>query len=158
MIAIAAGGQGLILFVSGNAMASRFASASTSSAVEDTRFTKAGSSRSCCRVAHGRAHRRGIASAGWLIIAQGIDGGLLPIFPSRARLISASGWSCCSASHRLIPALQASRLKIVDALRRQGEVSETGCRKPSPSPRSRSDRSRSGWEPRWSRSSASPAW
>jgi putative ABC transport system permease protein len=126
MVAIAAVVMFFILFVAGNAMAQSIRERTNELGVLKTLGFTQGRilvlvllESSLIAVLGGGL---GLALA-WIIIAQGDPtGGLLPIFhlPARDLLIGAVLILLLGFGAGLLPALQASRLKIVDALRRTG--------------------------------------
>ena len=126
MIAIAAVVMGFILFVSGNAMAQSIRERINELGVLKTlgftngRILAIVLFESLMVALIGGAVGLGLA---WLIIAQGDPtGGLLPIFhfPVRDLIFGIVLVVLLGIGTGMIPALQASRLKIVDALRRTG--------------------------------------
>ncbi len=128
MIAIAAVVMGFILFVAGNAMAQSIRERTNELGVlktlgfSDGRILTIVLLESCAIADHRRRHR----PAAWpgLIIAQGDPtGGMLPIFHFPPRDLVFGIVLVARARPRrpaCCPAVQASRLKIVDALRRTG--------------------------------------
>ena len=126
MIAIAAVVMGFILFVAGNAMAQSVRERINELGVlktlgfSDTRILSIVLLESCAIAVLGGG--LGLLLA-WIIIAQGDPtGGFLPIFhfPPRDLAFGAVLVALLGIGTGLIPALQAKRLKIVDALRRTG--------------------------------------
>ena len=126
MIAISAVVMGFILFVAGNAMAQSVRERISELGVlktlgfSDGRVLALVLVESCTMAIVGGGV--GLALA-WLIIAQGDPtGGFLPIFhfPTRDVVFGVVLVALLGAGTGLIPALQARRLKIVDALRRAG--------------------------------------
>ena len=126
MIAIAAVVMGFILFVAGNAMAQSIRERINELGVLKTLGFTDGKIlaivllESCAIAVIGGGI--GLALA-WAIIAQGDPtGGLLPIFhfPPRDLVFGIALVALLGIGTGLVPALQASRLKIVDALRRTG--------------------------------------
>jgi putative ABC transport system permease protein len=124
VIRIAALVMGLILFVAGNAMAQSIRERINELGVlktlgfTDGRILALVLLESCTLAIIGG----GIGLAiGWLIVAQGDPtGGFLPTFyfPARDLLLGIALVLALGLATGLLPALQASRLKIVDALRR----------------------------------------
>jgi putative ABC transport system permease protein len=124
VIRIAALVMGLILFVAGNAMAQSIRERINELGVlktlgfTDGRILALVLLESCTLAIIGG----GIGLAiGWLIVAQGDPtGGFLPTFyfPVRDLLLGIALVLALGLATGLLPALQASRLKIVDALRR----------------------------------------
>ena len=126
MIAIAAVVMGFILFVAGNAMAQSIRERTNELAVLKTLGFGDGKIlaivllESCAIALIGGAIGLGLAS---LIIAQGDPtGGMLPIYylPPRDLVFGIALVIVLGLATGLLPAVQASRLKIVDALRRTG--------------------------------------
>jgi putative ABC transport system permease protein len=126
MIAISAVVMGFILFVAGNAMAQSVRERISELGVlktlgfSDGRVLALVLLESCTIAIVGGGI--GLALA-WVIIAQGDPtGGFLPIFhfPTRDIVFGVVLVALLGAGTGLIPALQAQRLKIVDALRRAG--------------------------------------
>jgi putative ABC transport system permease protein len=126
MIAIASVVMFFILFVAGNAMAQSIRERTNELGVLKTLGFGEGSIlmlvllESCAIAVVGGGI--GLAVA-WLIIAQGDPtGGLLPAFylPRRDLILGIALMLLLGLGTGLLPALQASRLKIVDALRRTG--------------------------------------
>ena len=126
MVAIAAVVMGFILFVAGNAMAQSIRERINELGVlktlgfQDGKILTIVLLESCAIAVIGGGI--GLALA-WAIIAQGDPtGGMLPIFhfPPRDLLFGIALVALLGIGTGLIPALQASRLKIVDALRRTG--------------------------------------
>jgi putative ABC transport system permease protein len=126
MIAISAVVMSFILFVAGNAMAQSVRERISELGVlktlgfSDGRVLALVLAESCTMAIVGGGV--GLALA-WLIIAQGDPtGGFLPIFhfPTRDLVFGVVLVGLLGAGTGLIPALQARRLKIVDALRRAG--------------------------------------
>ena len=124
VIRIAALVMGLILFVAGNAMAQSIRERINELGVlktlgfTDGRILALVLFESCTLAIIGG----GIGLAiGWLIVAQGDPtGGFLPTFyfPVRDLILGIALVLALGLATGLLPALQASRLKIVDALRR----------------------------------------
>jgi putative ABC transport system permease protein len=126
MIAITAVVMGFILFVAGNAMAQSIRERTNELAVLKTLGFGDGKIlaivllESCAIALIGGAIGLGLAS---LIIAQGDPtGGMLPIYylPPRDLVFGIALVIVLGLATGLLPAVQASRLKIVDALRRTG--------------------------------------
>ena len=126
MIAITAVVMGFILFVAGNAMAQSIRERVNELGVlktlgfQDSRILMIVLLESCTIAVIGGAIGLGVA---WLIIAQGDPtGGMLPIFhfPPRDLVFGVVLVALLGIGTGLVPAVQASRLKIVDALRRTG--------------------------------------
>ena len=126
MIAITAVVMGFILFVAGNAMAQSIRERTNELGVlktlgfQDGKILTIVLLESCAIAVIGGGI--GLALA-WLIIAQGDPtGGMLPIFhfPPRDLVFGVVLVVVLGLATGLIPAVQASRLKIVDALRRTG--------------------------------------
>ena len=126
MVAIAAVVMGFILFVAGNAMAQSIRERINELGVlktlgfTDARILAIVLLESCTLAVLGGGIGLLVA---WLLIAQGDPtGGLLPIFhfPPRDVVFGIVLVLLLGLGTGLIPALQASRLKIVDALRRTG--------------------------------------
>jgi putative ABC transport system permease protein len=126
MIAIAAVVMGFILFVAGNAMAQSIRERINELGVlktlgfTDGRILAIVLLESCTVAIIGGG--LGLALA-WLIIAQGDPtGGMLPIFhfPAKDVAFGMILVGLLGLGTGLLPAVQASRLKIVDALRRTG--------------------------------------
>ena len=124
MIAITAVVMGFILFVAGNAMAQSIRERTNELAVLKTLGFGDGKIlaivllESCAIALIGGAIGLGLAS---LIIAQGDPtGGMLPIYylPPRDLVFGIALVIVLGLATGLLPAVQASRLKIVDALRR----------------------------------------
>jgi putative ABC transport system permease protein len=124
MVRIAALVMGLILFVAGNAMAQSIRERINELGVlktlgfGDGRILALVLFESCALALIGGALGLGIA---WFIIAQGDPtGGFLPAFyfPVRDLVLGVALVFGLGVATGIIPALQASRLKIVDALRR----------------------------------------
>ena len=118
------GGDGFILFVAGNAMAQSIRERTNELAVLKTLGFSDGKIltivllESCAIAVIGGAIGLGLAS---LIIAQGDPtGGMLPIYylPARDLVFGIALVLVLGLGTGLLPAVQASRLKIVDALRR----------------------------------------
>ena len=126
MIAIAAVVMGFILFVAGNAMAQSIRERTNELGVLKTLGFQDGTIltivllESCAIAVIGGTIGLGLA---WMIIAQGDPtGGMLPIFhfPPRDLVFGAVLVVVLGLATGMIPAMQAGRLKIVDALRRTG--------------------------------------
>jgi putative ABC transport system permease protein len=126
MMAITAIVMGFILFVAGNAMAQSIRERINELGVlktlgfTDGRILGLVLLESCTIAVVGGAIGLGLS---WAIVAQGDPtGGLLPAFyfPARDLLFGALLIALLGLGTGLLPALQASRLKIVDALRRTG--------------------------------------
>jgi putative ABC transport system permease protein len=126
MIAITAVVMGFILFVAGNAMAQSIRERTNELGVLKTLGFQDGTIltivllESCAIAVIGGTI--GLALA-WMIIAQGDPtGGMLPIFhfPPRDLVFGAVLVVVLGLATGMIPAMQAGRLKIVDALRRTG--------------------------------------
>jgi putative ABC transport system permease protein len=126
MIAITAVVMGFILFVAGNAMAQSIRERTNELGVlktlgfQDGRILTIVLLDSCAVGVSGGAIGRGLA---WLIIAQGDPtNGMLPTFyfPARDLVFGIVLVAVLGFATGLIPAVQASRLKIIDALRRTG--------------------------------------
>ncbi len=126
MIAIAAVVMGFILFVAGNAMAQSIRERTNELGVlktlgfGDAQILTIVLVESCAIAVIGGGIGLGLASA---IIAQGDPtGGMLPIFyfPPRDLVFGIMLVILLGVATGLIPAVQAGRLKIVDALRRTG--------------------------------------
>jgi putative ABC transport system permease protein len=124
MVAITAVVMGFILFVAGNAMAQSIRERINELGVlktlgfQDSRILMIVLLESCTIAVVGGAI--GLALA-WAIIAQGDPtGGMLPIFhfPPRDLVFGVILVALLGIGTGLVPAVQASRLKIVDALRR----------------------------------------
>jgi putative ABC transport system permease protein len=126
MIAITAVVMGFILFVAGNAMAQSIRERTNELGVLKTLGFNDGKIlaivllESCAIAVIGGGIGLGLA---WTIIAQGDPtGGMLPIFhfPPRDLVFGAVLVVVLGLATGMIPAVQAGRLKIVDALRRTG--------------------------------------
>jgi putative ABC transport system permease protein len=126
MMAITAIVMGFILFVAGNAMAQSIRERINELGVlktlgfTDGRILGLVLLESCTIAVVGGAIGLGLS---WAIVAQGDPtGGLLPAFyfPARDLLFGTLLIALLGLGTGLLPALQASRLKIVDALRRTG--------------------------------------
>jgi putative ABC transport system permease protein len=126
MIAIAAVVMGFILFVAGNAMAQSIRERTNELGVLKTLGFQDGTIlmivllESCAIAVIGGTIGLGLA---WMIIARGDPtGGMLPIFhfPPRDLVFGAVLVVVLGLATGMIPAVQAGRLKIVDALRRTG--------------------------------------
>jgi putative ABC transport system permease protein len=126
MVAITAVVMGFILFVAGNAMAQSIRERTNELGVLKTLGFRDGKilaivlMESCAIAVIGGGI--GLALA-WLIIAQGDPtGGMLPIFhfPPRDLIFGILLVAVLGFATGLVPAVQAGRLKIVDALRRRG--------------------------------------
>ena len=126
MIAISAVVMGFILFVAGNAMAQSVRERISELGVLKTLGFRDGKIlaivllESCAIAVIGGGI--GLAVA-WMLIAQGDPtGGMLPIFhfPPRDLVFGILLVGVLGFATGLVPAVQASRLKIVDALRRTG--------------------------------------
>jgi putative ABC transport system permease protein len=126
MIAITAVVMFFILFVAGNAMAQSIRERINELGVlktlgfTDGRVLAIVLMESCAVALIGGGIGLGLA---WMIIAQGDPtGGFLPIFhfPPRDLVIGVTLVVLLGVGTGLLPAVQASRLKIVDALRRAG--------------------------------------
>jgi putative ABC transport system permease protein len=126
MIAITAVVMGFILFVAGNAMAQSIRERTNELAVLKTLGFGDGKIlaivllESCAIALIGGAIGLGLAS---VVIAQGDPtGGMLPIYylPPRDLVFGIALVIVLGLATGLLPAVQASRLKIVDALRRTG--------------------------------------
>jgi putative ABC transport system permease protein len=126
MVAITAVVMGFILFVAGNAMAQSIRERINELGVlktlgfTDGRILAIVLLESVLLAAIGGG--AGLLLA-WVIIAQGDPtGGFLPIFhfPPRDLVVGVALVALLGIGTGLLPALQASRLKIVDALRRAG--------------------------------------
>ena len=126
MIAITAVVMGFILFVAGNAMAQSIRERTNELGVlktlgfQDGRILTIVLLESCAIAVIGGAIGLGLA---WLIIAQGDPtNGMLPTFyfPARDLVFGIVLVAVLGFATGLIPAVQASRLKIIDALRRTG--------------------------------------
>jgi putative ABC transport system permease protein len=126
MVAITAVVMGFILFVAGNAMAQSIRERVNELGVlktlgfQDGRILAIVLLESCTIAVIGGGI--GLLLA-WIIIAQGDPtGGMLPIFhfPPRDVMFGVVLVALLGLGTGLVPALQASRLKIVDALRRTG--------------------------------------
>jgi len=126
MIAITAVVMGFILFVAGNAMAQSIRERTNELGVLKTLGFRDGKIlaivllESCAVAVIGGGIGLGLA---WLLIAQGDPtNGMLPIFhfPPRDLVFGIILVAVLGFGTGLVPAVQASRLKIVDALRRTG--------------------------------------
>jgi putative ABC transport system permease protein len=126
MIAITAVVMGFILFVAGNAMAQSIRERTNELGVLKTLGFQDGTIlmivllESCAIAVIGGTIGLGLA---WMIIARGDPtGGMLPIFhfPPRDLIFGAVLVLVLGLATGMIPAVQAGRLKIVDALRRTG--------------------------------------
>lgn len=126
MIAITAVVMGFILFVAGNAMAQSIRERTNELGVLKTLGFRDGKilaivlMESCAIAVIGGGIGLGVA---WLLIAQGDPtGGMLPIFhfPPRDLVFGILLVAVLGFATGLVPAVQAGRLKIVDALRRTG--------------------------------------
>jgi putative ABC transport system permease protein len=126
MIAITAVVMGFILFVAGNATAQSIRERTNELGVLKTLGFQDGTIllivllESCAIAVIGGTIGLGLA---WMIIAQGDPtGGMLPIFhfPPRDLIFGAVLVVVLGLATGMIPAVQAGRLKIVDALRRTG--------------------------------------
>jgi putative ABC transport system permease protein len=126
MIAITAVVMGFILFVAGNAMAQSIRERTNELGVLKTLGFRDGKIlaivllESCAVAVIGGGIGLGLA---WVLIAQGDPtNGMLPIFhfPPRDLVFGVILVAVLGFGTGLVPAVQASRLKIVDALRRTG--------------------------------------
>jgi putative ABC transport system permease protein len=126
MIAIAAVVMFFILFVAGNAMAQSVRERINELGVLKTLGYKDGRILGLVLLESGTiavlGGGLGLAVAWWIISLGDPTGGLLPIFhfPTRDVLLGVGLVVLLGLGTGLLPAVQASRLKIVDALRRTG--------------------------------------